>query len=429
MGTSEGKRRKLERQDFGEIHWHHIEQCLAREKTRESVGGSKKTKLIDECVHLNTWSKMWVNYAKYIFDCSTISEIFSHLCTKLNVKPPVSVSSATKGQLLFMESKNVCLGLMSCKLLYVRSTVSLSSSTCSLFETLLFMTYINEIFNEFMLNPHCYVNLVNFDNVHAYLMLRLDYFCNWRKSTADIHKNLAPQTWRSLRLCINGFLTHCFNTLHADSSVQYIPVLHANTSALEALFSYIRGITKFNGSTTTTYSDALSCLSIEHLSKALATNKCYDQSDCGDLRKSSTWIATSSPFLKWRESIFAKLKYRENIDPAYLSVVPPVPAVFANFFRNNSIFGKILDEENFLKYIWASTGGTYEKWLHQFVQVISSDEMLQQEQYFREIFCCALNLYYNYVSSFADDISDKITSFDQVMTESFQCGRLSFIFL
>lgn len=86
---------------------------------------------------------------------------------------------------------------------------------------------------------------------------------------------LAPGTWQNLKLCVYGFVGYARHTLE-NTNTLYIPILHSNTSAIEATFSSIQSL---GGRNALSYESRVGCRSATDASTAVDKGRMYASSD------------------------------------------------------------------------------------------------------------------------------------------------------
>ena len=93
-------------------------------------------------------------------------------------------------------------------------------------------------------------------------------------------------TYSDLRICVCGFLAYAHMVL--NMGLAFVPMLHSNTSILEALFSQVRSRKK---ETTRDYAKAISTIHAGTEVVALQGNQCksYSEQDVCHCKKFLQW--------------------------------------------------------------------------------------------------------------------------------------------
>lgn len=105
----------------------------------------------------------------------------------------------------------------------------------------------------------------------------MDYFLTWKIATKGKSANqfLAPVTWYNLKLTVTGFIGYARHVLDV-TEIDYVSMLHSNTSTLEATFSSIRSL---GGRDARSYESRIGCRSCTSASRAVDKGKAYTTND------------------------------------------------------------------------------------------------------------------------------------------------------
>ena len=159
-------------------------------------------------------------------------------------------------------------------------------------ESLVFMSHVEALFNDFLLNKREKLTAGNIDTYEKHAKNLLKYFGDWkvaqlkRKAVKqpDWEKSfLAHQTYTNLRVCIGGFFHFSRYMLNEvfpkEDGLFYIPMLSANQSMLEGKFSCQRLTGHDKGST---YSKGITNKTSKKVFGALGAQNAasYDITDC-----------------------------------------------------------------------------------------------------------------------------------------------------
>lgn len=140
-----------------------------------------------------------------------------------------------------------------------------------------YQTTIHEIFNETLMNRELHICNENVDGFEEFLKKRLDYFAKWKSAMVGNGNNnfIAPETWINLRMTVCGFIEYARQVVTKFPHI-YVPMLHSNTSVLEAMFSAMRSL---GGRNANNYISRFGCLNIINAKKAIDKSKSYTSID------------------------------------------------------------------------------------------------------------------------------------------------------
>lgn len=166
-------------------------------------------------------------------------------------------------------------------------------------ETMLFLSFVNDLFINLFLEKHVSINRRNFEAISTFIGSRMRYFSDWRISNFEQCEPgqiispksfLSVQTWRALRFTISSFLHYSKALLEENPTIIYVPMLHTNTSTLESLFASIRSLNTFTKTGAEQYEVGIGTISLKYVEKALKHQKSYDESNCYEMRSPETLI-------------------------------------------------------------------------------------------------------------------------------------------
>jgi len=120
-----------------------------------------------------------------------------------------------------------------------------NSITSATLATIEYCTHVAIIFNENLMNAKLSLSMDNIDEREGKVRQSMEYFQEWKRDADQSQNNkafLSMITYSNLRICVAGFFAYARLVLH--SGVEFVPMLHSNTSILEALFSLVRSMKK-----------------------------------------------------------------------------------------------------------------------------------------------------------------------------------------
>lgn len=428
--TATKSKRCLNRVNCEPISWLHIVEAWKRDLNRIKCGHSQKTKLTEASIDLIAWSKMRVCLAKYVFDSKTCSEMISFLCVKNKIQAPQIICSEVPGQLMKVEETNIVFGLLSTKVLYLLSVQKFSPADNSLIETLLFLCFTHKIFLEILLNSKFKFTRKNIASVQEFLFYRLGYFVSWQNglsAQADANNNvkwnfLAKQTWRSLKNCVNGILFHAKLTLECEQNIEYIPVLHGNTSTLESMFACIRGANNFSKTGVQEYSKAVTCLSFKHVSTALK-GKSYDSNDCFPCVNTQFTLKRKNCFMEYQGML---VKMQElNVAPTFKCLDTDMNVqLFVNYQNGKFLLQELVQNEKFCSVVYATQDINSEhQCLLQFFTFASVEVANNYEMFLNGILSAIIKVYVTFLQKVKHS-KLKNVSFEDFLMDSAQSGKV-----
>jgi hypothetical protein len=247
--------------------WKHIRETYDRDREREKANTVKETRLKFAAVNPDQWEKMDVGLAMCVFHQDTISEQALHIASGLGrrdaflewlrVRPRSTASDQT------FESNFV--GLYRDQIEFLKNEIpkQLSQDTPwkSKLNTLEYSVAIATLFNELFMNKGKKITRKNWNSVRSHVDEALGFFGRWhtahgiavaeerckeqkdRELKMDSHF-LSKITYGNIRTSIDGFLEYAYLVLNDPDGPQYVPLLHSNSSVLEALFSQIRSLSR-----------------------------------------------------------------------------------------------------------------------------------------------------------------------------------------
>jgi len=120
-----------------------------------------------------------------------------------------------------------------------------NSSTSTMLATIEYCVHVSILFIENLMNGELSLSTANIDECERMGCTSMNYFEEWKKE-ADNSQNskafLSMITYSDLWICVSGFSAYACLALH--SGVMFVPMLHSNTSILEAFFSLIWSMRK-----------------------------------------------------------------------------------------------------------------------------------------------------------------------------------------
>jgi hypothetical protein len=192
-----------------------------------------------------------------------------------------------------------------------QSVSKLKSDACAL----VYMSLINSIFHDMLLNKEERVNKKNHKEYLIFLQKAMAHFApmkiaqlkrrkegdtDWKRQFID------PTTWKNLRLSLSGFLFFAMYMLdELDGKIDgfsFIPMLFGNQSALESQFSAARGSNHDHGHD---YGSHIANKSQKQCNAAIATNRMYTSDDIADSK--DTFVIGSTVMKKYTKSADEKL--------------------------------------------------------------------------------------------------------------------------
>jgi len=255
----------------------------------------------------DSWSKMNVSAAKAPFTYKTIIEMMTDLAIQLEC-----VETFIHEKLL-MDNCDIYLHHLSV-LKEANKTTHGNVTTSTILATIEYCTHVAIIFNENLMNGELRLSMNNIDEHEGLVRQSMTYFEDWKKDADQSRNNkafLSMITFSDLRICVAGFFAYACLVL--NSGVAFIPMLHSNTSILEAFFSLIRSMKK---ETARDYPNAVSTIYVGTEVVALSGNQCkrYSEKDVAamddprnNVDKALGWNDTK------HENIMRKIKENKTI--------------------------------------------------------------------------------------------------------------------
>lgn len=136
---------------------------------------------------------------------------------------------------------------------------------------------IHELFIEVLMKRDMHFCLSNISSFEIYLTEKMTYFEKWKLSCKGKKASnfLAPVTWQNLKMSVYGFIGYAKQVL-TNRLANYVPMLHSNTSALEATFSAIQSL---GGQNAASYKSRIGCRSATDACRVVNKSKSYNSED------------------------------------------------------------------------------------------------------------------------------------------------------
>jgi len=233
---------------------------------RELLIDVPKTDLTRMAVYPDSWSKM---NAKAPFTFNTITEMMTNLASKLGCVDDFVLNK--------ISLDNCEIHLHHLMVLRNANTLRGNNLTSMELATIEYCTHVGIIFIETLMNAElslCRDNICQRENLVEQSM---KYFEEWKHETDEAHNQkafLSMITFNDLRICVNGFFAYAHLVL--ESGIEFVPMLHSNTSILESLFSQVRSMDKESARD---YPKAISTIHAGSEIVALHGNQCKSYSD------------------------------------------------------------------------------------------------------------------------------------------------------
>jgi len=157
------------------------------------------------------------------------------------------------------------------------NTLPGNSSTSTELATIEYCTHVAIIFTETLMNSELSLSLDNFEKRKNLVQQSMKYFEEWKQETDSAHNGrafLSMITYSNLCICVSGFFEYARMVL--ESGMEYVPMLHSNTSTLEALFSTVHSMKK---ESPRDYAKAISTINAGSETVAIHGNRCKSYSD------------------------------------------------------------------------------------------------------------------------------------------------------
>lgn len=291
-----GKRKFICKNGFP-FGWEYLKSQLERDQER----ASPFTTLSQDAVNgLDGWARMNVALAKAPFDSKTIAEALCHICNVANIEVPIITEKCyinhpkcyqpTLSSTFTNTRKPSLIGTLTVKYEYILEKLTEKKNDIEdkydflmpQMSTVEYQIVIHEIFLEVLMCKELHICQNNINGIEQFLHQRMTYFTKWKNSVEDKNASnfIAPVTWQNLKMTIYGFIGYSKQVLKLG--IEYIPMLHLNTSVLEATFSSIRAL---GGRDAISYGSRLSCRSatnaMDNLDKggAYSSNYVLDNED------------------------------------------------------------------------------------------------------------------------------------------------------
>jgi len=251
--------------DGAPITWSVIEEAYKHDHLRQVPS----TDLTRAAVFPDSWSKMNVTAAKAPFTFRTINEMMTNLACDLGCVAEFVFNKTN--------SDNCDILVHHLSVLKHANELHGNDMTSAQLATIEYCTHVGIIFNETLMNKELYLCRDNIGKKERLLQDSLKYFEDWKQATDSSGNSKAFMsmiTYSDLRICVCGFFA--YSHLVLNMGMAFVPMLHSNTSILEALFSQVRSRKK---ETTRDYAKAISTIHAGTEVVALQGNRCKSYSD------------------------------------------------------------------------------------------------------------------------------------------------------
>jgi len=266
------------------ISWNVIEECFKRDNARLTP----KTKLNRTAAYPDSWNKMNVSAAKAPFKYETITEMMFNLGVKLSCARVMALDKSTSNNIpkTYINRLNILKG--------ANAANGKTSTTSTTLATIEYCVHVAIIFNEILMNKEVKFDKSNIDDYENMVRDSMAYFEDWKAEIDELMANntenrhelskgfMSIVTYNDLRICVSGFFSYTRTILknldNDNPSELFVPVLHSNSSALEAWFSLVRSN---DMDSSCDYATAVSTLYAGAGAEALCNsqNKSYSEKD------------------------------------------------------------------------------------------------------------------------------------------------------
>ena len=264
--------------------WNDIKNQWSRELERLNKGSIPMTDLSMSAVFPDTWNKMRVTHAKAVFTERTLSDELAFLSVMINCANEVTNAVITDQEL----ELGMCLQTKQTDILLNKSqeVPNINPSVQSAISCLQFRVYSSALYIQLFLNKDVQLNRKNIKRIRKRIEYILKWFTEWFNQR-DIRKQDLNQeirtnweksvmsiiTFQVMHLGEFGFLGYAEYILDNCPDVYYVPVLHSNTSSLEAHFSLMRW---YGADTASKYSFSVNIVDNQKSMSRLKANGMYD---------------------------------------------------------------------------------------------------------------------------------------------------------
>jgi len=227
--------------------------------------------------------------AKAPFQYETITEMMFNLGVELKCAKDMALEKSTR-------NNKPATYLNRLRILHHANISKGNASTNTKLATIEYCVHTAIIFNEVLMNKDVKLDECSIDEYEELVRGSMKYFEEWKLETDNAMTNannpseqhelskcfMSIVTYNDLRICVSGFFLYARSILKAieggSSSGFFVPVLHSNTSSLEAWFSLVRLAHK---DTSCHYITAVSTFYAGAGVEALrnSRNKCYSEKD------------------------------------------------------------------------------------------------------------------------------------------------------
>ena len=158
----------------------------------------------------------------------------------------------------------------------------------------MYRAHIGALVNEICMNKKMKFTQSNLKSMESRIRYVFQYFSKWydcrktRKDSDNIHvKNIRDKivissiTYYVMHIGTIGFLGYCKYMLEKNLYLEYVPVLHANTSSIESHFSLMRC---YDADTPSKYESTFNIADNEKSMKQLERNPMYP-TNYGDIKQ------------------------------------------------------------------------------------------------------------------------------------------------
>jgi len=222
--------------------WNQIVAALKRDQDRDI----KDTDLNDRSVSPDRWDLMNASLSKKPFTYNTITEIMVHLA----VSDPFNCFDEIRD--VPPEHKQHVHDIYKYRIKVLKDHAAGASLEQKMeLNVLEYCAAVGVIFNEFFMNKFERLTLDNINEHEERMKECLSFFEKWRDEQIQLRQRkvadwketfLAHETYKNLRIGVAGFFQYARYVLAEPNAPAYIPMLHSNTSSLEAFFSQVRGM-------------------------------------------------------------------------------------------------------------------------------------------------------------------------------------------
>ncbi len=263
---SDGSGKQMLMKKGATISWQVILEAYKRDHQK----GAPITDLTRVAAFPDSWSKMNVSAAKSPFTFKTITEMMTNLACQLCCTDQLVWDKP------FVDNCDIYLH----RLEILRNANNMpkgNPSTSTELATIEYCTHVAIIFIETLMNAKLSLSIDNIDKREELVQQSMKFFEDWKQETDSAHNGksfLSMITYSDLRICVSGFFAYAHLVL--ESGIEYVPMLHSNTSTLEALYSTVRSMKKESARD---YAKAVSTINAGSETAALHGNRCKSYSE------------------------------------------------------------------------------------------------------------------------------------------------------